>query len=101
VRNGEVPVETATRSALETYFEIEGTVAAVTARVAAQGEVETDQPAYRRHAADLSAQLRRLPAILEEERALLHDAVDAVADADWAVFRVVYPPTLNSSIICC
>lgn len=87
VRTGEIPVEIATRSALETYFEIEGTIATVAARVTALGEVETDQPAYRRHAADLTAQLRQLPAILEEERTLLHEAVDAVADADWAVFE--------------
>lgn len=86
VKAGEVPVETATRSALETWFEVEGTVGSVAARVDALGEVETDQPAYRRHAADLTTQLRRLAAILEEERSLLREAVEAVADADWAGF---------------
>jgi hypothetical protein len=67
-------------------------------RVDRLAEVETDNPTYRAHAADLTAQLRQLSVILEDERALLHDAVDAVAAADWPTFDALAIRAIGKSV---
>lgn len=86
VKDGAIPVDTATREALAVYFDVEGDIGTVAMRVDRLAEVETEVESYRIHAADLTVQLRRLPTILDEEREVLRAASDAVAEADWATF---------------